>query len=217
MDNLLSNKYFCIAIIIALIIVVYLYSQKKPCEIEGMRHVDLTPLAQELTEHPWTNRVDESNNKEYNNQFDEFADEYTNLKLTKNGYRPQNYLKRSDVAYEKYIENERYTPHVPNTYRFNRYRQHSDPIRSRRTSLGPRSAPLGPRSARLGPRSAPLGPRRPRQNLDEYDDIPKPLDRRPDLSQCQPCVCPQDSLISTEDDSDSEYQQRKPKYRRAQW
>lgn len=196
MDNLLSNKYFCIAIIIALIIVVYLYSQKKSCDVEGMRHLDLTPLAQELTEHPWTNRVDESNNKEYNNQFDEFADEYTNLKLTKNGYRPQNYLKRSDVAYEKYIENERYTPHVPNTYRFNRYQQHSVPIRSR---------------------SASTRSRRPRQNLDEYDDIPKPLDRRPDLSQCQPCVCPRDSLISTEDDSDSEYRRRKPKYRRAQW
>ena len=57
MDNLLTNKYFCIAVLIALIIVIYLYSQSNYCSIEGMEKVDLTPLAQELVEHPWTNDV----------------------------------------------------------------------------------------------------------------------------------------------------------------
>ncbi len=36
-----------------------------------------------------------------------------------------------------------------------------------------------------------------------WNQWPKPLDDRPDLSQCQPCICPGD-LDSDNDDSDSE-------------
>jgi len=33
------------------------------------------------------------------------------------------------------------------------------------------------------------------------ETIPKPLDSHPELSQCQPCKCPQDDLMATEDES----------------
>lgn len=36
-SDVISNKYFIIALIIALIVLLYLYSQKKTCEIEGMQ------------------------------------------------------------------------------------------------------------------------------------------------------------------------------------
>lgn len=104
MDNLLTNKYFCIAVIIALIVVIYLYSQKKSCDVEGMQNVDLTPLAQELTEAPWTNRRDGGNHKEVGNRFDRFADSYTKSKLQKNGYGYTDFLGRSDDTFRDYMD-----------------------------------------------------------------------------------------------------------------
>lgn len=173
MDNLLTNKYFCIAIIIAFIVVLYLYSRKKSCEVEGMQNVDLTPLAQELTQPPWTDRYDGDDHRHVNNKFDRFADAYTKRKLKKEGYSYTDFLKRSDDTYRKYVDMEGYDSMMP---------EDNKPSRRR---------------LRLNP-----------------DEAPKPLDDRPDLSQCQPCRCPQDTLIATEDIDDiSESEEYEPQPR----
>lgn len=98
-EDLLSNRYFTIALIIALALFVYMYTQKETCE--GMRNVDLTPLAQELTEKPWVNRS-AGDHKRVNNAFDRVADRYVKLKLKKNGYDYTDFLARSDERFEEY-------------------------------------------------------------------------------------------------------------------
>lgn len=105
-DNLLTNKYFCIAVLIALIIILYLYSQKKSCDVEGMQNIDLTPQAQELSQPPWTNRKEGGDHRTYNNKFDKFADWYTEKKLKKNGFSFTDYLKRDDQRYLEYARGE---------------------------------------------------------------------------------------------------------------
>lgn len=106
-DNLLTNRYFCIAIIIALLIVLYLYSQQKSCGVEGMQNIDLTPLAQELTETPWTNDPEGGNYKKYDNKFDKFADMYTKEKLKKNGYKYTNFLESEGERYIQYAKKDK--------------------------------------------------------------------------------------------------------------
>ena len=68
-----------------------------------MQNVDLTPLAQELTEKPWSHH--NGKNKRWNNKFDKFADAYVKNKLKKNGYSYTEFLGRSDDTYMKYIKN----------------------------------------------------------------------------------------------------------------
>ena len=106
-EKLLKNEYFCIAVVLALIVVTYLYSQKRSCDIENMRNVDLTTLAQELTETPWVNR-NGPNYKMVGNKFDRSADGYTKKKLQKNGYPYTSFLGRSDDTYLRYINQEGY-------------------------------------------------------------------------------------------------------------
>lgn len=106
LDNLLQNKYFCIAIILALGWTVYMYSKKNSCDVEEMRNLDLTPTAQELTETAWTTKRGASDYKEVNNKFDKFADEFTKKKLLKNGYKVTDFLKRSDDKFIEYSERE---------------------------------------------------------------------------------------------------------------
>lgn len=98
-EELLSNRYFTIALIIALALFVYMYTQKETCE--GMRNVDLTPLAQELTEKPWVNRST-GDHKRVGNAFDRVADKYVKLKLKKNGYDYTDFLQRSDERFVEY-------------------------------------------------------------------------------------------------------------------
>ena len=136
-DDIVSNKYFIIALIIALIVVIYLYTQKQSCAVEGMRNIDLTQLPYKLDEKPWVdNKTDKSvapQKKNCNKQ-----------------------TKRTDEIYNMYIESDSIT----------------EPVKKRKQSKRRKSTVNG---------------------------IPQPLDMRPDLSQCQPCICPGDS--SDSDDS----------------
>ncbi|XWV24822.1 hypothetical protein QJ856_gp0961 [Tupanvirus deep ocean] len=163
-DNIVSNKYFIIALVIALVVVIYLYSQKKSCEIEGMKNLDLTPLSHELVEKPWTEDENDGKYKSVNNKFDKHADQYNKRKTNKNN----NYLKRKDEIFQEYIEYDSYEDVIPENKKQRRKRVY------------------------------------PNNN----NDIPKPLDNRPDLSQCQPCVCPGDDDY---DDDDDEYIDYRPK------
>jgi hypothetical protein len=74
-DNATSNKYFIIALIIALIVVLYLYSQKKSCDIENM---------DTIVDRPWANddesqyrSVKSDNSKNRLKRRDEIFIEYT--------------------------------------------------------------------------------------------------------------------------------------------
>lgn len=102
LDNLLTNKYFCIAIVIALVLILYMYHTKQSCNIEGMSNVDLTPLAQELTKKPW---AEQKNTSSYElvgpNEFNNNVDKYVKQKLKKNGYKYMTPLERKDQIYEQ--------------------------------------------------------------------------------------------------------------------
>lgn len=50
LENILTNKYFVIALIFALFILFFLYIQNRPCKIECMRNIDLEPLPCEAEE-----------------------------------------------------------------------------------------------------------------------------------------------------------------------
>lgn len=104
MDNLLTNKYFCIAILIALVVVIYLYSQSDYCSMEGMQNVDLMPLGQELNQHPWTDDVGGSKYGRVNTEFDLSSDDYVKKKLKKNKYNVANFLPRLDTNYMNYAK-----------------------------------------------------------------------------------------------------------------
>ena len=152
-DNIVSNKYFIIALVIALIVVIYLYSQKKSCDVEGMSNLNLTSLSQEITEKPWTE--DDSDGKYKSvNKLDKYADRNTKKKTGKNG----NFLRRKDEVYDQYMKYDGYEIMIPENVRQRRKRSSTN-----------------------------------------YNNIPRPLDDRQDLSQCQPCICPQD------DDDDDDY------------
>jgi hypothetical protein len=264
MDNLLTNKYFCIAIIIALLIIVYLYSQKKSCEVEGMQNVDLTPLAQELTETPWTNRTDGDRHKNYNNRFDNFSDTFTKAKLKKNGYAYTDFLDRSDVNFRNFAGREGYeasdndeeisnylnnkqfatgsklsgfnvTPEKERDllYQYLSERQSADtgtklsgfditPEQERdllyKYLTGKKPADIGTRLSRI--RDTPINEREllvnylNKKRSVNLDDPPMPLDDRPDLSQCQPCRCPQDRLMAMDDSDEESDMLYKPKHKK---
>ncbi len=103
MDKILTNKYFCIAILIALAVVIYLYSQNKSCDIEGMQNVDLTPLAQELTSGPWTDEPGSSTYGRVGTKFDKYADKFSKANLKRRGYKFTNFLLSSDADYLGYV------------------------------------------------------------------------------------------------------------------
>ena len=143
-DNILTNKYFVIALIIAFIVLLFLYSQKRTCAIEGMKNIE---QANKNTTNPWTDDKVESKYKNIDD--DDDKDKYA--KKT----HPERYLNRTDETHLALLE------------------------------FG------GDNYARINGRRSTI------------NGIPQPLDMRPDLSQCQPCVCPGDS------DSDSDYPVRK--------
>lgn len=102
LDDLLRNKYFCIAILIALVVLLYLYSQKQSCDIEPMSNIgiDFSTLSPELTENPWTESGDD--HKQVGNKFDIMADNRTRSKLKSDGHLYRKFLKRTDQNYEQY-------------------------------------------------------------------------------------------------------------------
>lgn len=106
MDNFLTNKYFCLAVIIALVVVTYLYTQKSDtCKVEGMRNVDFSMLAPELTDKPWAD-TDELKYKRIGGKFDKLADETTKRNLAVRGYKPVDFLKSTGQVYDEYIKYE---------------------------------------------------------------------------------------------------------------
>ena len=142
-DKLLTNKYFCLSLILLLLVVLYLYTQKNSCDVETMRNVDLTPLIQEVSEDPWTDDKTGLEYRKVGDKFDKMADHLTKLKLKKNGYSYTKFLGRSDESLKNYLSREEFSS----------------------------------------------------------ESVPKPLDSHPELSQCQPCKCPQDDLLATEEES----------------
>lgn len=161
-EDLASNKYFVIALIIAVIVLIYLYSQKKSCGIEKMENIDLTPQSHNLSEKPWAESASDTY-KRVNNKFDLNADATTKAKLG----HDVNYIQRADQSWQNYFDTNNEIKRGSNR------------------------------------------------------SIPQPLDDRPDLSQCQPCVCPKpnkwrkyisdDSDDSEDSDGDYEYIVRKKK------
>lgn len=167
MDHILTNKYFCIAILIALAVLLYLYSQNRSCEIETMRTVDLTPLAQELNSPPWTNSLDPSNYGKVNTKFDLMADAYTKAKLIKNGYRVKNNVPSDSQEFAKYQRSET-SPASTSA---------SDSASDSMTVTDSESDSAT--DSKFG--------RRNRFRSRNQFRLPQPLNDRPDLSQCVPC------------------------------
>lgn len=167
MEKLLTNKYFCIAILIALVVMIYLYSQSDYCSMEPMQNVDLTPLAQEFSETPWTNGADGSKFSAVDTTFDTHTDAFTKNKLKKNGYNVANFLPRTDVAYMNYINSD-----------------------SNSSELSPTTAstPIKKKSTKKKSKSKSTSKSKSRAKSHPHFHLPQPLDDRPDLSQCQPCA-----------------------------
>lgn len=170
LDNLLTNKYMCLALILALLVVLYMYSQKGSCTTEGMDNVDLTPLAQELSQPPWTDRAGADDHRRVDGRFSRYSDKYVAEKLAKNG-NYAGFMKRSDQNLRDYMEN---------------YDNLEDENEVER--------PYHDQYAGV---------------MEDFI-VPRPLDDRPDLSQCQPCRC-EDGLKprprrKTRYDEDSDYE-----------
>ena len=185
-EDIVSNKYFVIALIIALIVVIYLYVQKKSCGIEGMRNVDLSQTSQELTEKPWTEDKTDDKYKSVNNKFDRDADENTRKKTGKSSH-----LKRTDESYLSRVDDQ-------------------ENIRERQVKMADSRNDFAKSSRKYVEYrvhgDAGDGEADKHMVLRIYEkDIPRPIDTRPDLSQCQPCVCPGDKKQRRyRDDSDSD-------------
>jgi preprotein translocase subunit Sec63 len=93
-DSILSNRYFIIALIIALGVVIYMYIQKKSCKLEGMKNFDDTFNGS--IERPWGD--DEDVHGQYRT---------VNRKNSKNMNRKK-IMDRKDEMYEKYVERQSY-------------------------------------------------------------------------------------------------------------
>lgn len=105
MDSFLTNKYFCLALIVALAVILYLYNTRDACVVEGMDNVDLSVLAPELTDYPWANG-EEGKYRYVNTAFDKEADETVKRNLAKQGYKAE-FLKSSDQVFDEYEEENR--------------------------------------------------------------------------------------------------------------
>lgn len=163
-ENIVSNKYFIIALIIALAVLLYLYSQKKSCSVEGMQNIDFVEVDTEIEEKPW---ADDNNDGKYKN-----INRQTNTSFNKKTDK-NNMLKRKDQLYKQYME----------------YKESSDPNERRAAKF-------------LDDKIMPENNRFKKRYI--KNNIPEPINDRPDLSQCQPCICPQDRLLAIDDDSESD-------------
>ena len=103
-ENLLTNKYFTMALLFAVLVLGIMYYQGS--FVEGMTNVDLLSTAQELTEKPW---IDDPVNtypyKMVNNTFDKYSDNYVKKKLKKRGYKyNRDFLQRIDQTQARYMK-----------------------------------------------------------------------------------------------------------------
>jgi len=116
LENLLTNKYFCLVIIIILAVVLFMYyRQTIRCDKEGMINADLNPAAFEEVRKPWATQEEVRSGGMYMRVDDEFskhADQVAMKNITKNnGGRvqpPGVFMKRGDQIfddYERYNDN----------------------------------------------------------------------------------------------------------------
>ena len=106
MDSFLTNKYFCLALIVALAVILYLYNTRDACIVEGMDNVDLSVLAPELTDFPWATNGEEGPYQYVNSKFNREADETVKRNLAKQGYKAD-FLKSSGEVFEEYEQENR--------------------------------------------------------------------------------------------------------------
>lgn len=143
MNNLLTNKYFCIAVLIALLVVVFFYLRKRSCETEGMKNFS-------------TNWMDKLRNKWFHKR-ESYQQSNDSKEKDKLG-RP----KKSKKGHESFLRESDYGPE------FDR-------------DLLDRIQDTPPRKKRAD------------------ENNPKPLDPRPDLGNCPPCICPGDKLLGIDE------------------
>lgn len=144
-------KYLIIALIIALLVMVYLYLTKKTYKTEGMNNI----------EHPWAEPGET---------------QYRSVNRTN---RPnKNYVKRKDELYDRYVRGNDSINHDLDKI-------DNEKINYKKTNENNVGEKISPKSKDI------IDIRR---DLNENKfNIPQPLDDRPDLSQCQPCICDRDS------------------------
>lgn len=174
MDSLLTNRYFCIAILIALCVVIYLYSQSDYCSIEGMQNVDLTPVDQEFNPNPWTTNANGSLYGKVNTKADMEADAKILAQLKKERSNATNFLPRTDVLYANYLkseDSEYLTDDLDDSDNSDDFTDTDTPTPVKKPSTKKK------RSSTSNSRS----------NSRSISHDPQPIDTRPDLSQCQPC------------------------------
>lgn len=162
LDGLLTNKYFVIALIIALIVIIFLYNRKRTCTIEGMQNIG-TISSKNIDEKAW-----EENPYGGKYKLIEKNDNKTSKKRNK-----YDLIDDDDEINLEFVK----------------YRRINNPVNDRsRDSIKKRKKMSNSYQRRL----------------------PAPIDDRPDLMQCKPCICPGDSS----DSSDSEFDYRKFKENR---
>lgn len=163
MDKLLTNKYFCLALITALGLMAFMYNRKGGCDTERLQMIDLIPSTPAIFQRAGTDRpVTESltlatsntsipsvpsvdDLSEVNGPFDQKADMMIEEKLRREGYKTSKPLKSLDASFRKYMLDSDSVPFSSE--------EHSS------------EKPRGFKSR-----------------------IPMPNDTRPDLAQCQPCA-----------------------------
>lgn len=180
MDNLLTNKYFCIALVIALVVMVYLYSKADYCSIEGMRSINFTPIGKEFNPNFIPGQMDPA---------------WTDNKA--GTVNPTGYLPRSDEKYLNYADKEDMgigsLSTAPKGYILRRDLDAlSDPFPLNTGPVGS-NAQMRRNNRSNMPMGSMLADGSTVSN-DRYQQVtptatPMPLDSRPDLSQCQPCNC----------------------------
>lgn len=121
MDKLLTNKYFCLALITALGLMAFMYNRKGGCDTERLQMIDLIPSMPSIFQKPWTDRPiiepattattsvllpavpPVSDLSEVNGDFDRKADMYIEDKLRREGYKTAKPLKSLDASFRKYM------------------------------------------------------------------------------------------------------------------
>jgi len=174
MDKLLTNKYFCLALIAALGLVAFMYNRKGGCDMERMQMIDLIPSTPSIFQRAWSeipavptvsSPVSTQANpfvpaisdlSEVNGPFDQKADMYIEEKLRREGYKSSKPLKSLDASFKKYMLDSDSVPFG--------------------SDMESEDRPRG--------RSATEHQNHPARS---FSRIPMANDTRPDLSQCQPC------------------------------
>lgn len=102
-DKLLTNKYFCLALLTIIAILVYMIYEKTSCKrtAEGLNSVPLMNGPQHIVDKPY----EEGTNDGYrrvNDKFDKMIDEESRKKLKIGGFDDQDNLKSSSDTFMDY-------------------------------------------------------------------------------------------------------------------